>query len=204
MYAGTNLCCATDWRNGHWVVRDITSISSLQLPRLLCNMTQYGGMAMFSFNNAACRVMGSGWDTTGLGRWTWTRFWGWNGIITHVICACRQCTPTGSNKVFSVYAQHQRYFNEQLEDICPQTAFIRDLCAELDMWIEQGEQLIVALDANEDMQSSPVATAFQTHNLWKFFWHIMGKMLHQLWTMGQQRLMASGQHHPLALSTEGI
>jgi len=37
---------------------------------------QYGGTVIFSINNAASRVMGSGKDTTGLGRWTWTRFRG--------------------------------------------------------------------------------------------------------------------------------
>ena len=111
--------------------------------------------------------MGSGRDTTGLGHWTWTRFRGRNGIITRIICAYRPCIPAGVNKVFSVYAQHQRFFDERLDDICPWEAFIRDLCADLDSWLEQGEQLIVALDANEDLRSGPVATAFQARNLWE-------------------------------------
>jgi hypothetical protein len=33
---------------------------------------QFGGTAIFSINNAASRVMGTGRDATGLGRWTWT------------------------------------------------------------------------------------------------------------------------------------
>ena len=61
--------------------------------------------------------------------------------------------------MFSVYAQHQRYFDEQCDDICPREAFIRDLCAALDSWLEWGEQLIVTLDANEDLRNGPVATA---------------------------------------------
>jgi hypothetical protein len=68
-----------------------------------------------------------------------------------VICAYQPCAPAGSDKIFLVYAQHQRLLDEQLDDICPREAFIRDLCADLDAWIEQGEQLIVALDANEDL-----------------------------------------------------
>ena len=112
---------------------------------------QFGGTAIFSINNAASRVMGSGRDSTGLGRWTWTRFRGRNGIATRIVCAYRLCTPAGSDKVFSVYAQHQRFFDDQRDDICPREAFIRDLCEELDEWIAQGDQVIVALDANEEI-----------------------------------------------------
>jgi hypothetical protein len=109
-------------------------------------------MAIFSINNAACRVMGSGWDSTGLGQWAWTHFQRQNGIVTRVICAYRPCALAGSDKVFSVYTQHQCFLDEQLDDICPREAFIWDLCTDLDAWIEQGEQLIVALDANKDLQ----------------------------------------------------
>jgi hypothetical protein len=35
----------------------------------------------------------------------------------------------------------------------------------MDEWIEQGEQLIVALDANEDLHSGPVATAFKQRDM---------------------------------------
>ena len=94
-----------------------------------------------------------------------TCFQGQNGIITRIVCAYQPCTPTGTDKVFSVYAQHQQFFDEQHDDICPQDAFIWDLCADLDSWLDQGKQLIVAPDANKDLQSSPIATAFQAQNL---------------------------------------
>jgi hypothetical protein len=45
----------------------------------------------------------------------------------------------GPDKVFSVYAQHQQFFDEQRDDICPREAFIRDLCKDLDEWIAQGD-----------------------------------------------------------------
>jgi hypothetical protein len=69
------------------------------------------------------------------------------------------------DKVFSVYAQQQHFLDEQLDDVCPREAFIRDLCTEMDEWIEQGEQLIVALDANEDLRSGPVAMAFKQRDM---------------------------------------
>jgi hypothetical protein len=147
---------------------------------------QYGGTTIFSINNAASRVMSSGRDATGLGRWTWTRFRGRNGIITRIICAYRPCIPTGTNKVYFVYAQHQRFFDEQRDDICPRQAFIRDLCAELDSWIEQGEQIIVALDANEELRSGPVATALQKRNLREVILARHGRNAPRQQTMGQQ------------------
>jgi hypothetical protein len=126
---------------------------------------QYGGTAIFSINNAASRVMGSGRDSTGLGRWAWTRFRGQNGIITRVVCAYRPCAPADTDKTLSVYAQQQWYFDEQLDDICPREAFIRDLSEDLDNWIGQGEQVIVALDANEDLRRGPMSMAFQQCNM---------------------------------------
>ena len=135
----------------------------------LCNCSatrhQSGGTAIFSINNVASQVMGAGKDTTGLGRWMWTRFRGHNGIVTRVVCAYRPCALSGTDKIFSVYAQHQRFFYKQLDDICPREAFIRDLCAKIDLWIGQGEQLIVALDANKDLWRGPVATAFKECNM---------------------------------------
>ena len=43
---------------------------------------QYGGIVILSRNHSASRVMESGRDETGLGRWTWVRYRGRNGIIT--------------------------------------------------------------------------------------------------------------------------
>ena len=85
--------------------------------------------------------------------------------MTRVVCAYRPCAPTGTDKIFSVYAQQQRFFDEHLEDICPRKAFIRDLFVEMDTWIEQGEQIIVALDANEELRRGEVATAFHEQNM---------------------------------------
>jgi hypothetical protein len=126
---------------------------------------QYGGNVLLSINNAAHRVMEAGRDSSGLGRWTWTRYRGRNNITTRVICAYRPCFPTGSDKSFSVYTQHQRYFDERNDDICPREAFIRDLSGELDHWLLTGDQIIIALDANEDMRTGAVATAFRSRHL---------------------------------------
>jgi hypothetical protein len=60
--------------------------------------------------------------------------------------------------VHSVYAQHQWYFNENWDDICPREAFTRDLCIELDLWLAMGDKVVILLDANDDMKQGTVAT----------------------------------------------
>jgi len=81
--------------------------------------------------------------------------------------------PSGMNKVFSVYAQHWRYFDMLKDDVCPQHAFVRDIGNELDEWLEMGNQIVIALDANEDMRHGPVSDAFCKRGL---------IFLHQEWT----------------------
>jgi len=109
--------------------------------------------------------MGSGRDGTGLGRWTWMQYRGWNGLILQAICAYRPCMPSGMNKVFSVYAQHGRYFDMLKDDVCPWHAFVRDIGKELDAWLEMGNHIVIALDANEDMRQGPVSDAFRKRGL---------------------------------------
>ena len=145
--------------------------------------------------------MGSGKDTTGLGRWTWTQFHGRNGIVMRVICAYRPCTPSGVDKIFSVYAQHQRFFDEQLDDVCPRKAFIRDLFEELDTWIKQGDQAIVALDANKELRRSEVATAFHERNMREVLLQRDGRNTPPTTDNGSAVINGEyGQHPPLGLS----
>ena len=118
---------------------------------------QYGGVVILTRNNAASRVMESGKDDSGLGRWVWVRYRGRNGIVTCIICCYRPCVPSSNGSTGSVYAQHQRHFNDKADDICPREAFTRDLGIEIQSWLDSGDQLILGLDANEDMRRGPVA-----------------------------------------------
>ena len=44
----------------------------------------------------------------------------------------------------SVYAQHQNYLQGKNDDANPRAAFIRDLKAELQQWIDMGDQIIIS------------------------------------------------------------
>ena len=47
-------------------------------------------------------------------------------------------------------------------------AFTKDTCPELDLWLQQGEQLIIALDVNENQKDGLVAKAFcACQQLWE-------------------------------------
>ena len=70
---------------------------------------QYGGTATMVFNELTSTIAGTGYDKTGLGRWSWIRFTGKGGVSTCVITA--YCPCTGSpNQPSTVYAQQKRYF----------------------------------------------------------------------------------------------
>jgi len=61
--------------------------------------------------------------------------------------------------VFSVYPQHGRYFDEKKDNVCPRQAFVRDIGKAIE------EQIVIALDANEDMRQGAVSDAFRKQGL---------------------------------------
>jgi hypothetical protein len=79
----------------------------------------------------------------------------------------------GAGNEHSVYAQHQWYFDEKRDNICPREAFTRDLCEELNLWLVMGDQVVIALDSNDDMKQGMVEKAFCGRNLCKVImeWH---------------------------------
>jgi hypothetical protein len=110
---------------------------------------QYGGVALFSINKAAHKVVGEGSDPSNLGRWTWSRYRGRNNHTLHIIYGYRPNPPSGGP--FTVYAQHKLYFNSTNDHRCPRAAFIKDLCKEIRNFKSEGDHVILLLDGNADM-----------------------------------------------------
>jgi hypothetical protein len=52
-----------------------------------------------------------------------------------------------------VFVQHQNYFDSKDIEGCPRELFTRHLLEELDTWLQQGDQIILMIDANEDIKS---------------------------------------------------
>ena len=56
---------------------------------------QPGGVASFTKNKLAYKIMGKGIDMSNLGRWSWTTFQGKEGRVLRVITAYRPCNIGG-------------------------------------------------------------------------------------------------------------
>jgi hypothetical protein len=122
---------------------------------------QAGGVSQWAINSAAHRVTTTGKDPSGLGRWTWQMMQGKAGINIRVITAYR---PVLNRSGFgSVWSQQYGYFRsiQRLGD--PRDLFTEDLCKEIQGWMEQGDQIALLIDANDDVRDGRFAQ--QLHRL---------------------------------------
>ena len=122
---------------------------------------QSGGTALFSIDQAAHRAETKGNDP--LGRWCWTRYRGKGGITLRIVSAYR---PVASHdKPTSAYKQQEKYLLQQNIDTDPREQFWIDLDSALSDWHSKGDQIIVMLDANEDVRKAAVTRHFEEWNM---------------------------------------
>ena len=114
---------------------------------------QYGGTGITL--NADMRARkekdGVGSDPTKLGRWTWTKICGKGDITTVFVSAYRPChNPDG---LHTVWSQQARYFkdHEDIQDPDVQALFVRDLCKFLGDLRDDGHNVVLGMDANDDV-----------------------------------------------------
>jgi hypothetical protein len=115
----------------------------------------YGRAALITMGPCSHRVLSSGSDPSGLGRWVWTLFAGRNNTKLRVISGYRP-NPDASDRTGSVYSQHERYLRSQKDDRNPRRAFIKDLQADLEKWKDEGDLFIIGLDANDNVRTGDV------------------------------------------------
>jgi hypothetical protein len=123
---------------------------------------QYGGCSLFSINKVAHRAVEKGQDSSNLGRWVWTRYKGRDNNTLCIITAYRPNPPQGP---FTVYAQHNAYFNSIRRDICPRQAFIINLTDEIQRVLESGDNIILMIDGNSNMKNSDLSKALSQFSL---------------------------------------
>ena len=91
---------------------------------------QYGGTGITLNVDMRSRKLqdGVGGDPTKLGRWTWTKINGKDGIISVFVSAYRLCH--NPDKMQSVWSQQVRCFKDNVDICVPDVhaLFIRDLC----------------------------------------------------------------------------
>jgi hypothetical protein len=121
---------------------------------------QQGGTCLIMFETLTDQLdfNESGKDDTGLGRWSVMTVQG-DGARARIVCGYNPC---GNSKLNSgtTYQQHRQYFITQQKDLsCPRIRFREDLVKRLKQWREQGDKLIVCLDANKDIYKKLIGKA---------------------------------------------
>ncbi len=94
----------------------------------------------------------------GLGRWSVMMLKG-DGVTTQVVCGYNPCFNRNPDSS-TTYQQHRQFFITQKSDLtCPRTKFWEDLVGQLKQWREDGDQLIVCLDANKNIHKKLLGKA---------------------------------------------
>jgi hypothetical protein len=131
---------------------------------ILASDFQPGGVLLTSINKPAHRIIDTGKDAEGLGRWAWTLYRGRQDITLRIISAYRTCktTNSGSN---TTHSQQRRYMDRNNDSRCPRAAMLQDLGNELQKWRTEGNQIILMMDCNEDVNSTPMKAWLNLHGL---------------------------------------
>ena len=127
---------------------------------------QWGGTGILTHGPMAHLAMGTGCDKAKLGRWTWARYRGKNGMVLRCVSIYRPVS--NSSGASSVWSQHKRYLLSQNDDRDPQVAFWEDLRSEAEEWLRDGDQLIIGGDVNDEIRDPMVESFFDSlglHNL---------------------------------------
>ena len=138
-------------RTRSWFEHRVLSVAYNTTDRIGKKRHQQGGTATLLKNKIAHRHKDSGFDRTGLGRWSWVRIAGKQGFVTRFVTL--YC-PVKTGKGNTIYTQHLRELNED-----PTERFWQDITMEVLKWHADGEQLLLSGDWNEPMDS-PNMTAW--------------------------------------------
>jgi hypothetical protein len=125
---------------------------------------QPGGTLLTSINRPAHRIIETGKDDEGLGRWVWTLYRGRHDVTLRIISAYRPCKPHSAGPS-TTYSQQRRYMDRNKDNRCPRDAILQDLGNWLTQWRAEGNQLIVMMDCNEDVTSPVMTTWLHQHGL---------------------------------------
>ena len=101
-----------------------------------------------------------GKDPSGLGRWCYTLLEGKQHSTTRIVSVYQ---PTEGPGESSINSQHVAYLREKNDMHAPRKAIYEDLQESVDEWLENGENLIICIDTNEDVLKGDTKRFFK-HN----------------------------------------
>jgi exonuclease III len=138
--------------------RNAKSRVSSNIHDLTGTRKQWGGTGILCKNKIRHYTTGTGNDPKGLGRWTWARYRGKGGMnlrIISVYCPC--VNKTGP---LSVYRQQTTYLQEHNDDRNPRKALLEDLQREIEIWQEEGDQILICGDLNHEVMEPTITNLF--------------------------------------------
>ena len=115
---------------------------------------QRGGVCIHSTGNLQFHSPQHGQDSSGLGRWTWTRLQGSQCLITRIISLYIPCKNQDPKQTGSVFAQHRRFYLNQGVESCPIENLKSEFLSAVQKWQNEGERIIICADINDDIQHS--------------------------------------------------
>ena len=110
-----------------------------------------GGTMLTTLGRWCGRIVDSGSDE--LGRWSWQKMLGKSGKIILIISAYRVSQTSLPGPTTAYAQQYQMLLDKDKTNPQPKTQFIQDLIPFIQQAKERQEQIILALDANEEILS---------------------------------------------------
>lgn len=117
---------------------------------------QPGGTSILSVNRSAHCIESSGRDPSGLGRWSWNIYRGKEGIRLAIVSAYIPVNPSGDEGISpnATYRQHKSYLSLKHRISEPKQALLDDLKIQLKEWRNTNIQIIVLMDANDQINNT--------------------------------------------------
>ena len=129
-----------------------------------CSLFQPGGTAIITRGDLSLRHMESLGDTRKMGRWSSSLFRGKDQIRIRVVSIYVPHLNKTHGKI-NVYSQHQDALLTMGVTQNPITVFWTDFWDQIDKWLQEGEQLILAGDWNTDVRQELFADKFISRGL---------------------------------------
>ena len=129
-----------------------------------------GGTAIITMNEATPRVShpqgerdyNQGNDPEGLGRWVCVTLDRKGPSRLRIVSLYNPCYNSG---FFSTWQQQVRRLDKQGRDTDPRNALLADFKLTLYEWLDNGDEIIVCMDANEDVRSGPLSSMLREMGL---------------------------------------
>ena len=132
-------------RTGTWFESRRLAVAYNKSRGRLARRDQYGGTMTMARDRISHRAVQSGYDFSGLGRWSYIRFKGKRSNVTRVVTA--YCPCVSKKGIHTVYSQQLRVLKRD-----PIQAFWDDLEQQVKEWQMAGETIILSGDWNVDAE----------------------------------------------------